>query len=319
MSDLMLQEEVYVDTKTVETVWTNPWMNTVPVIGTDGFQFSSSLTTEYVPTVFVPSISRPLSFSYTGMDSNSYKGLTLYTYQMEATQLNNATETPTNEVYDIWVTGTTNLTSTLGLPAFASKPLFYGVNSNAVQGSIPKMFDQSGNPISGSADNESVFSVEQLSGLTLKSQTNLQYNFNLKNDYLVTLQNNNSGYGMFLPLVWIQRSADLGQSTVQSLLGGIESANSTKWIVFGIMLGVGVIVLGVGVFMVVKAKMVASQNGGAAGGEMQPNADQEALVGDIPRDSTKVGPAIRINLSEKVTGDRDTDIEDQAYRLSEQK
>ena len=63
---------------------------------------------------------------------------------------------------------------------------------------------------------------------------------------------------MFMPLVWIQRKANLSTSTVQSLLGGIEQANSTKWVVFGIVLGVGVLVIGVGVFMVVKGKMMSS-------------------------------------------------------------
>jgi hypothetical protein len=194
----------------------------VPIVGTDGFQFSSSLTETYAPVVFVGSLSRPIAFNYTGMDSNSYSGLTLYNYAMESTQLNNATATPSNAVYDIMVTGTTNLTSTLKVPSFASKPLFYGVNSPDAAASIPMMFDASGNPISGSADDESVISVEQLSGLTLKSTTNLQYNFNLMNDYLITLNNNSPKFGAFLPLVWIQRSADLTQSNVNALLGGIE-------------------------------------------------------------------------------------------------
>jgi hypothetical protein len=77
--------------------------------------------------------------------------------------------------------------------------------------------------------------------------------------------------------------------------------------------------------MVVKAKMVAAENGEAGAGAGAGDGAKEQLVrasqgsegnplrssdmSNIPRDSDKVGPAIRINLSEKVAGDRDTDIE----------
>lgn len=311
----MVNGAVYVDTNTVEPVLFNPWSANVPVIGTDGMQFSSTMDETYSPTVFLGSLSRPLSFNFTGTDSSSYNGLTLYNFGLESTQLNNATETPTNAVYDIWVTGTTNLTSTLKVPAFASKPLFYGVNSPTVASSIPKMLDANGNAISGSADNESVFSVEYLSGLTLKSTTNLQYNYNLKNDYLINLAGNTGAFGQFMPLVWIQRSADLSQSTVNDLLGTIVTANKDKWIVFGICLGVGVVSLAVGAFLMIKAKMMAAEAGnGGAGGQLPRNSEQEPLNA-VERDSTKVGPAIRINLSEKVAGDRDTEAEDNGYEV----
>jgi len=46
-------------------------------------------------------------------------------FQMEMLEMLNMTANPSNTFFDVYVDGTTNLTSTLKAPAFASKGHFY--------------------------------------------------------------------------------------------------------------------------------------------------------------------------------------------------
>jgi hypothetical protein len=86
---------------------------------------------------------------------------------MQATQMTNKTETSVNTVFDIWVTGTSNLTSSLSMPSFVSNSYFYGVTSSDVVDSIPIIKDANGNVIQPTKDSLSWFAVEPLSGITL--------------------------------------------------------------------------------------------------------------------------------------------------------
>jgi hypothetical protein len=86
---------------------------------------------------------------------------------MQATQMTNKTETPVNTVFDIWVTGTSNLTTILSMPSFVSNSYFYGVTSSDVVDSIPTIKDANGNVIQPMKDSQSWFAVEPLSGITL--------------------------------------------------------------------------------------------------------------------------------------------------------
>ena len=44
------------------------------------------------------------------------------------------------------------------------------------------------------------------------------------------------------------------------MLSGVLAAMTTKWIIFGVMLGVGVIVLGVSILLLLKAKKAGAFN-----------------------------------------------------------
>ena len=103
----------------------NPWAVEVPIIGTDGAQFQPDLDSGITLAAFVNDLSRPCAFSFTSENTNFYKSLTKLNYELQATQMLNSTANPANQVYMINVDGTTNLTTTLKAPVFASKGHFY--------------------------------------------------------------------------------------------------------------------------------------------------------------------------------------------------
>jgi len=79
----------------------------------------------------------------------------------------NSTANPANQVYMINVDGTTNLTTTLRAPVFASKGHFYQI-SPEVASSVPSIVYPDGAPVTPSAGNdETSFGVETLSGLVV--------------------------------------------------------------------------------------------------------------------------------------------------------
>jgi len=75
-----------------------------------------------------------------------------------------------------------------------------------------------------------------------------------------------------IPLVLVQKTNTLTSDQVDTLLGGILSAMKMKWVVFWIFLGIGIVVLGLGVFMCIKSRALFQQAEGGAGGENKVNA-----------------------------------------------
>lgn len=80
----------------------------------------------------------------------------------------------------------------------------------------------------------------------------------------------------------------------------------TKWAIFGTVLGVGIIAIGLGAFFLIKSRMMAKE-AGANSVNINASEDKDALI-----NKQKPAPIIRINLSEKGI-ERETDIEDADY------
>ena len=79
----------------------------------------------------------------------------------------------------------------------------------------------------------------------------------------------------------------------------------TKWAIFGTVLAVGIVAIGVGAFLLIKSRMMAKEAGANLVGINA--SDESGLL-----DKNKPAPIIRINLSEKGV-ERETDIEDADY------
>jgi len=291
--------------KTVTEANYNPWANNVPVIGTDGAQFQPDLDSGITLTAFVNDLSRPCVFSYTGENTNFYKSLTMLNYQLESSQMLNSTANPANAIYMINVDGTSNLTTTMRAPMFASKGHFYQI-SDEVASSVPVIKNPDGSVVTPNSNNdETTFGIETLSGLTVQAYQRIQNNFGIFNDALITIANNDPTYGSYIPLVFVSRDSNLSDGQLKVLLGGLVSALKTKWAVFGTVLAVGIVAIGGGAFLLIKSRMLAKE-AGVGGSEINASDDKQALV-------RGTAPAIRINLSEKGNIERETDVEDADY------
>jgi hypothetical protein len=122
---------------------------------------------------------------------------------------------------------------------------------------VPLIVDQSGNIITASANNDETYlGVEEQSGVTLITQQRLQTNFGIFNDELVVF---NSGklFGQYIPLVLIDRESRASQSQVKSMFSAYYSAITLKWVLTGVFIGLGVIGLGIGGFMIFKVNKLA--------------------------------------------------------------
>lgn len=123
---------------------------------------------------------------------------------------------------------------------------------------FPVITDSNANPINATwwADSSS-YGVEPLSGQVLQSSVTWQTSYQIVNDGLFMIDNTDATNGLFIPQVILTIHNDFTSSQINSLLGGIIKASKTKWVMFWIFLIVGILVLGAGVFMMVKSKQMA--------------------------------------------------------------
>ena len=122
---------------------------------------------------------------------------------------------------------------------------------------MPLIVDQSGNNITASANNDETYlGVEEQSGVTLITQQRLQTNFGIFNDELVVF-NSSKLFGQYIPLVFIDRESQASQSQVKSMFSAYYSAITLKWILTGVSIGLGVVSLGVGGFLMFKVSKLA--------------------------------------------------------------
>jgi len=112
--------------------------------------------------------------------------------------------------------------------------------------------DKNGNQfISDSSTGNSFVVIEKYSGNTLQLQSSLQTNFQVWPDSLFMFPQTSS-YGQFVPNVFILKQSTLSSSTLQQLLGYQGSIRTTEWVLFGVCLGVGIITLAIGAFLLLR-------------------------------------------------------------------
>lgn len=120
----------------------------------------------------------------------------------------NLTANPANALYEIYVDGTTNMTTTLKAPAFASKGHYYQISEEIKDVSVPKIVYKDGRTIEPNADDDDTWlGVERLSGVNLVARERIQLNFQVPNDELFDFTNTNQ-YGLFVPLTYVKRESD---------------------------------------------------------------------------------------------------------------
>lgn len=107
-------------------------------------QFPPGLTEDHVLKVFVNDLSRNCYFDFS-KTSDKYDKVDMYMYDIQYAVMANETANPVNANYQTKITGTTNMTTTLGAWGFAAKGHYYQISDDpAVQQSIPKITDRDG-------------------------------------------------------------------------------------------------------------------------------------------------------------------------------
>lgn len=109
-------------------------------------------------------------------------------------------------MYYGFIDGTSNLTTTTKAPMFVSKGHFYQI-AEAAADSVPKIVDKSGQVIiPNETDDDTYLGIEQITGVNVQAMERIQNNFQVFNDTLFEIQNNNE-FGIFVPLVLVKRES----------------------------------------------------------------------------------------------------------------
>jgi len=110
----------YTSITQIEEYTYNPWEELVLLDGTDGMQFSPDLSTDDTIAAFVNDLNRNCYFDYSHSD-DTYPGLDQYVFQIQYDLMVNKTANPANVNFDVRITGTSNMTTSLNAYGFVSK------------------------------------------------------------------------------------------------------------------------------------------------------------------------------------------------------
>lgn len=197
------------------------------------------MKSDATPTAFVSDLSRVATFNLDYVDSETYKPLKTQMFKLEDSLMLNETANKENAKYNVKITGTTNMTTSLKAPAFVSKGHYYQI-SDEVRSSVPKIVDTQGNVIEpNDAYDETRLGVEQITGVTVYAHESLLNNFQVFNDWVYQL-NDNTEYGMFVPLGLVNRDAQFTPEQANEVFGLLYVGITAKWVIFGILLALGI-------------------------------------------------------------------------------
>jgi len=115
---------VYNSVTTTKQTACNPWAEQIPITGTDGLQFSPNLDKNSVLSVFNADIMRTLNYTYNST-SHDFKGYTTLIFETDSSAFENSTA---NAIFNVNISGTANLTSITGSPAFAAKGNYLNIS-----------------------------------------------------------------------------------------------------------------------------------------------------------------------------------------------
>ena len=128
-------------------------------------QFLPDLKESDTIGAFVNDLSRNCYFDYDRMD-DSYHYIKTMIFKLQSSLMQNETANPTNANYEVKITGTTNMTSTLRAYSFAAKGHYYQI-SDEVLSSKPKIVDAKGEEITSNENADDTYlAVEKYSGIT---------------------------------------------------------------------------------------------------------------------------------------------------------
>ena len=204
--EIKIQYNTYESISKVVPATRAPWKDPVQLDGTDGMQFQPSLTDDLVIGAFVQDMSRNCYFSYSH-DDDTYKHYTTKVYAIEKSLMYNMTGYEPNVNFETYIDGTSNMTSTLLAPAFVAKGHYYDL-SPVVESSKCEIVDMNDQPIEASQEADDTYlGMEAMTGVCVIAAERIFYNFQVWNDRLFNLEDNDNGYGKFIPLLFVRREA----------------------------------------------------------------------------------------------------------------
>ena len=152
---IMIKGKQYTSINKVEDYLYSPWDEPVLLDGTDGMQFSPDLSKDSTLKAFVNDLSRNCYFDYSHTDDR-YPHLETYVYAIQEDLMRNDTHYAPNKNYQVNITGTSNMTSSLQAYAFVAKGHYFQM-SDAVSDSMPIIVDQNDTAIKPDRDADDTY------------------------------------------------------------------------------------------------------------------------------------------------------------------
>ena len=160
-----------------------------------------------------------------------------------------------NENYDVRITGTTNMTTSLKAFSFAAKGHYYQLDEDVFNSdSRPKITDINGTEIKqNEEDDETYLGVERYSGVCLIAMERIFLNMVIYRDALFNTDNIPEDNGWFFPVTFIKRESKWSLKQVNDTFGPLVMGLKLKWALFCIIMMLGLGFIGLTVFCGIRA------------------------------------------------------------------
>ena len=264
----------YVSINEIQDYKFSPWKEQVLLDGTDGFQFPPNLQKDDVIKAFVNDLSRNCYFDYSHVDDR-FPHLDTYIFNIQTALMQNMTANPANSNYDVRVTGTTNMTSSLMAYAFAAKGHYLDL-AEAAQDAKPKIVNASGVEIEPNAsDDDTYLGIERFSGTCLVAMERIFFNMAIYGDDLFQnfVPEISGDIGLFFPLSFVKRESVWTQDQVNQVFGQLVTGQKLKWAFFSLLLIFGLGFLTLTVFCGRKTYLLQKELFPASGSLLSPASD----------------------------------------------
>ena len=191
--------------------------------------------------------------------------------------MKNATANPDNKKFNVDITGSSNLTTTLDANCFAAKGHYHEISAK-VSDSVPQILNSNGVAITSDADSDDTYlGVEKYTGTRLFSKERIFMNMVFKGDELVKSSETQPEHGHFFPLVFVDRSSKLTQDQVNKDFKPQHVSMIMKWFIFSMLLFLGLISTGLMICYSLKYRKLRK--------ELYPDGVEDALLSDNKRSS----------------------------------
>ena len=299
---------MYLGSQTIRTVGKNvtgirswekalfdPWEGPLPLTGTDAGSFSPLNKSPHDLIMFSNDVMMPVKFKFG--ENKRVDGLTAWKFNPDNSLMLNSTENEDNAFFYNGVHGTLNITSVLGVPAFASKGHYLDIDYNSKM--TPILKDKKGKVIKADRGKDDLFVVvEPWTGATMQAALRLMISFRIKKDFLFE---NFPEDSYFLPYAYIRKEFQLSSKQITDGLGALRMALNA-------VLGIRIVGYGVGALLMIGGGLLLfwawkiKKNEGLAGytkvEDIQPSAELEKKVPMLNETDQIAFEATKENISE---------------------
>ena len=168
--NIYIRRKDYISLNQTTDILANPWVEPVPMNGTDGNQFHPNVQEDEILVAFVNNFARTANFVYGESDydaynNNTHKAIEMMNFYLDKNLMKNQEENPDNKNYHTEYDGTINLNTVMMAQTIGTKGHFMEIGDK-LKAKLPSIVDHDQKEIQPNKTlDDTWLGIEKLSGV----------------------------------------------------------------------------------------------------------------------------------------------------------